>query len=716
MQNSSEQANFSNPEFLIPAIYKKSLELLKHVDINLPEDAETKEIETSLQTCLRRLCIHTLFLEEFVISITGCQGEGKSTLANELFENRLAEFIPQNLERGEKIPVLIRSEGGSVVAKVKQFRKKEGEWDIEEVSISPKDFMARCKKPDMDDIILILEVPAPRWHGFNPNISFLLLPGLEDPETMNDEDKLWQSFTEETLIASSGAIMLVNPARYGQKEIQNAKKLVLEEFRAASPVFVISKADQNEKLAEEIKAQIIKDHDLDENHHDQVLIKGSYQKDNPDYQRWIPLLIAAIAKYGPTRQAFRLNQIRRLDKVVKDTKIVISGCRRSLKGLNLAEDHNERKLRMEMELFDAGVKDLRKEFKDQVTRALRMRHGSAIERFKTQSDHKGFFEKLFDWFTGESKSLRKFEREMEDHWKGDYSMADERILILGTVAKRVLYQHAVIQIPTLDQPPRQLLLADSANSFDPVDPDESTTDKWKICLTEETRRDLVYVMNPKSLGEASNDFDKTLKIMPCMVLEMGRFLALVPEFQKALESHDLSSLKESLAQTQGHFDLLRTFQGKMLSGIAVMCGIDVAVAGEVNSIPALVTAMAPTAPAWVASAATGAGLLVAGSFAVSALMQQLVIQDNDRYLWGKRMANAMRDSCYVQYLDEFDNTMDYFRKCVDSRLSDRYKLGKKVGEIHNFKVCLAQLEEDLKELSKAIHENTNPKILAARST
>jgi hypothetical protein len=291
------------------------------------------------------------------------------------------------------------------------------------------------------------------------------------------------------------------------------------------------------------------------------------------------------------------------------------------------------------------------------------------------------------------------EKEILACWTDDIDMDDamneERILVLNTVAKRVLFKHSALELPTVDQPAtgRELIVRSSA-SFDISENPEGTA---AIMCREETMKDFIYLMNPTVLTP-SKRLESSLKVIPVMGLELSRLLALLPDLQKALENGKITNGKDAMANIGKNFDFFRDFHGRTITNIAALLGLDVAVKEEITTIPSLVNAIWSGAPAWVAKTALGAGIVATAAFVVSSVMHEVTRIKNERVLLGRQIVANLHDAFYLQYMEHFDRSMEYLRTCIIERMQEKHHLDRGVAQLEGLRLSENLLRSTISEM------------------
>jgi hypothetical protein len=138
---------------------------------------------------LNGIALTRLTSDRQMLAVTGLQGAGKTTIIKRLYEMD-ERFLPENLSRGEQLPVLISEWGreetcGFVCCSVQDEEKR---IHIETTQITAEEFKKKSMDPKADDIWLELKVPYRYLKDENKSIA--LLPGFEKDDEGRSQDLL----------------------------------------------------------------------------------------------------------------------------------------------------------------------------------------------------------------------------------------------------------------------------------------------------------------------------------------------------------------------------------------------------------------------------------------------------------------------------------------------------------------------------------------------
>lgn len=210
-----------------------------------------------------------------VVTITGPQGVGKSSLANQLFEIPTDAHLPVTAGRGEKAVVLVKAvsskeiQQGPVLEKTtprSASAQSPGNmttiyWESKPISYSEardslidKDKTYSQEKTFYDWFIPRIDR---KWKykkmslPIEEMLSLLVLPGIET-------NAPWSEFAKEALLVSDVIIFCIDTVR----SAQNTSKIIREYVQELKflPIIVLSKADtMGDKEIAEFKKELVKE-------------------------------------------------------------------------------------------------------------------------------------------------------------------------------------------------------------------------------------------------------------------------------------------------------------------------------------------------------------------------------------------------------------------------------------------------------------------------
>lgn len=243
---------------------------------------------------LNELALTRLTSDRQMLAVTGLQGAGKTTIIKRLYE--LDErFLPENLSRGEQLPVLIsewdKEETCGFVCR--SVLDEEKRIHIETTEITSEEFKKKSMNPKTEDIWLELKVPYRYLKDENKSIA--LLPGFEKDDQGRSQDLL-----QHVLHLSTSSVTVFRKDTYARQSNTDMMVRVQEIYKGMKPIFVLSHGDVNPEQNEGMKQDLMNDFMISEAEHDRVVISG----DSEVYEvPWKEQLISAINQYAYLSEA-----------------------------------------------------------------------------------------------------------------------------------------------------------------------------------------------------------------------------------------------------------------------------------------------------------------------------------------------------------------------------------------------------------------------------
>ena len=211
---------------------------------------------------------------QFLYSITGPQGTGKSHLANNIFKLNDSNMLPSEAGRCEQTPVILtflseNDDETKPVTKIKLIKKSEilnEEKKIvssmlyrENEELTYEEAQYNILKDDA--IMYIWRVPySPELHYWkldnnrrfpiSPNLSLLVLPGIEDGYR-------WSEFAKQSLTISDAVINVIDHPNYANIQGRNLINFI-KDNNFNSPIIAVSFANSLPDK-EEFRKKIVSD-------------------------------------------------------------------------------------------------------------------------------------------------------------------------------------------------------------------------------------------------------------------------------------------------------------------------------------------------------------------------------------------------------------------------------------------------------------------------
>lgn len=194
---------------------------------------DTKKIET----LYKDLHVLDLFSSRHIVSISGLQSAGKTTLVKK-FLGLPDEVLTSEVGVGEKRPVLISTSDTKypLYRMIRMEKSSNKGFFMRQEVISKEELNKGVQNPQED--VLWFEIDLPKNEKLG-HITLALLPGFE---RSNRSDS--QKFLELFLKCSTGMILVVNHARLAQMDQDSLLKRVSDIYKDKSPGFVLTYANE----------------------------------------------------------------------------------------------------------------------------------------------------------------------------------------------------------------------------------------------------------------------------------------------------------------------------------------------------------------------------------------------------------------------------------------------------------------------------------------
>lgn len=693
---------FQTPEVLLNQINRRLLTLRGAVDSYL----ENRNLAESLTQVTRKLLIAQMLNDNFLISIAGSQGAGKTTFLQSLYKFD-DSWIRGNEGRGEKSPVLILERDG--------ITEPEG-W-IEELSfdsngrlsitaerrITKDEFQEALKGNLANQIIPKLYVPTQFFGGSDRG--FILLPGYE---TKDSNNAAWQELMRQSLIGSAMCIVVTDETRLandGQKKI--LRDMYSHYLEGANPIVVVSKTE-NKSLQdrEELRlsaAEVFQIAECDAVARVVCTGTGAVFEDE-----WRPVFVEKLHCFSEVASTVRNRQLDHLGEILRsELTDVLDEIRDALRQKDITSDE-AKDYELIMTAFDKSKGKLRKAYEKQLKEALNNFADDAAKA--AVKDYIGTEEGFVNGFrkvkrfcltsTGEREEIHS--SRIINAWKGGAGKGfySHHVDVLGHITSPKLGLPAVpsSMVTTGSRGQHLLGYGDEKQTLVPT------------LLDGEVQKNIYALFFPDREGSLAlnKEAERAVGMLPVLGLEFARIANIFPE-TVGIDAGTLqpTDLKVAMGNIEKDFGFLSKTQSDVIKAIAMMLAVDGAADGKIDTIPVLFNALfgAAAAPASAAAAggtaaaaggatATGGGAAVVASGAAAtactvaavagvalltvAVTRELQRQDAEQRDLCRRIVYSIRDKHYEHYLSSFDDLMDTLREALDARLRVRYHMDEKL--------------------------------------
>ena len=336
----------------LQTLYRLLKDLLKETAI-----LNDEEIESQLYEVIRSMLISNLFIDKNIITITGLQGVGKTTLLKQIYG--LGNEFVENLDRGECFPILFVENSDAetkyyvhyIVSQEKKIYKEE---------ISKKAFFEGVQANSLYN--LLYEVSLPEKVFKNQHSAFLLLPGFEE---INENNKSFQKLIEHLLNISTVPIIVFNQSEYADDANRQLLSRVKRIAGDVQPIYILSFSDASEDNNLSFKQQIISELKL--NNSDRVVRTGTdsfgIAKWGNDFRKAVNSIEKKSFSIKKEHTDSILNMINKISKIIMkiETKVDSEKLHRMYDDL-LIDDY--------MNVFHSQVGSIRKRYTQLLEKSL----------------------------------------------------------------------------------------------------------------------------------------------------------------------------------------------------------------------------------------------------------------------------------------------------------------------------------------------------------
>lgn len=257
------------------------------VDSNIKKDKIG--IIDNLKDLYNKLFLYQTYKDKLLISVTGFQGAGKTSLVRDYF-NIPEAILPENNARGEKLPVFISSQE---IDEVTAYKYKseiiDGEIKIVPEKLNVEDVENATKNPlETNDLWIELKVPSENTKIKSNNTNVVLLPGYE---------KLSSDFSQKLLDfivnVSASSIVVVDKNSLARKSTNDILNKINNKFEDLKPIIAITHGDEKPEQNDEVRREVISSLNVEDE--ERVIVTGP----SKDFgEEWKTDITNALNSYG----------------------------------------------------------------------------------------------------------------------------------------------------------------------------------------------------------------------------------------------------------------------------------------------------------------------------------------------------------------------------------------------------------------------------------
>lgn len=617
---------------------------------------EDTDIAASILEPYRKLTLIQLLYDHLCVAVTGVQGVGKSTLVKNLLGIDEPIF-PMNLGRGEKIPLLVvPKEGGSISRSILTLEGKN--WD-KVMSVNYQDageFNTALMDPKQEMLIARVEIPDTEMKFWVYDVSFLLLPGIEErgePE--------WRELVKNASIAATSCIVAFNSTTYSQHNNKQFIDWIRSNLDSSDLILAMTRGDESSDNNDALRVEVQKDlFDNDSRTVSSIVSVG----DDESNMEWRHILRDAILRLTRTRVAMRKHQYGNLYKILNEQ---LSPVMKKVEDYETSAWISFGEQRDELQNFVKPFHDERVRVRAALDRELERRFAIKTDTVaeiisKDMSIPplwKIGLKNIENFFTNSERVRRELREYMRSCWENQGEDNGE------------IFQRGV----EYALPPSVALLKPRKGERAPNSP---FPDDAKPLVLDDVYSDMRILFRGAD-EDKWNNMGRTLELLPHLVLNLSMLSQRRILF---ISNANLPSAEVSAGDFKSMTDsFLR--QPVVLNAIGMVMGIDAAFDGKIDSVPTLLSMVTgvtvKSIPAWVSIAMTSvltSSILIAN---ITSWLRRAV--DNEISL-KTAFVHALARETKNQLLQSYDDAMDALQAHLISAFSRR----------HNFDDVKGQLE------------------------
>ncbi len=646
---------------------------------------------------IRKLTLATEFQNRQIISVSGLQGAGKSTMMKTFFG------LPDGIlnitnGRGEQIPIIIseHQECQSYETYAICLEHTNSGYERKEKKIKQEDFTRYSSGniADENDIIY-LELRLPYKRIEDPSLAFMLLPGFE-----NKQD-YWTELIEFSLKCSNSAIFVFDNKRYSRAENKTIINNLKDNFRE-SLIYAISRCDTDPKeICDAFRKKCIEELEVQE---DRVINIGQY-KDNSKNEKWITVLSNSILKYCNSSNIAISKTNDYLINIIQDDIVPQIALIKELLNKDNSQNIIEKIGRNDnLATFDK-IKARRKKKLDKALKLhLNIAADQACKKLqkiynenkyaKSQGVHENILSSVRRTVLGEKVKDKVFARKRLTVAITDY----DGILYFQKAFAKALGSNLEEWLPENSKGAE--LINDGLNTCD--------EDYDRAMLIESRQKDLLHdakllLSKEYERGELLriSDLKKTCECIADLaenyfcVYTLHKMYAVNPKYLNDIELEKLQvDLKDTITK-------INTFDKFILGGLGIT-GIDLLEDGVLNAIPNIAASINVAVPV-VAAATTAIAAVGAGCAIIKDINRLQLTEENA----GEAKIREISKHIKQDYLDSYDDAMQIIRDQIERRIEEIQGNTSNAGRRINALGTINKLESQINDLRIELNAEAN---------
>jgi hypothetical protein len=661
-------------------------------------------LEEKTKDVLRKLIVAKMLSGRRVISVTGEQGAGKSTLIRNLYD--LDDGILSVREgRGEKLPIIISEhDSDEYIFLAGRLQYDDGKGSVKEEKVEREIFSQLSEGEDPN--VLYIELRVPLRHLGDSSSAFMLLPGFED------KAEYWQELIDFSVACSDSCIFVYTAsmlAGAGSRDV--AKKVYKLLDKDTKPIFAVSFSEslmENPQVKEELVCNSLEAFHIPLNEKDRVVFVGNQ---GPDKNKvWIDALINSCAKYVIPTNVTRAAQKNYVEKIIHDNlKVILSDLEKVMNNFKQREQIADLENEKFLQAFERENKKARKALEEnlkQVLEAEKVESSKEIDKlFKEQGGiQDNFFLRAREWVFGPNAKdilaredvLRRimYKNTSEDE-VSRVASAFYTALERTTSKSSDELKHTIGRLYT-GQANQQRLL--DSKSYEGQNTDE--TQKSLICIFNDITQVLKSDTNINENVELLQT--KNIRGLAQTIQWMATYV-FTKQLSMGIE-HSMSALKEiQLTNNEiklPSLDEVSKDSRKIVVGLLGLVGVDFIPDQSINFPIALAEALGVSTT--IMYTVIGAASLAVFGAAVHKEFNKRQINE---LMSLRRAASQNYSSAQEKCLQEYDAYMDSIREKLCLYIEKVYGLGRAETKVLNMKILLERIGRDFDDISEQISQS-----------
>lgn len=667
-----------------PEVYLSSFNNVLRRLLTSPILLDNTEVLDELKRVYRKTLISEIFFNKYIIAVSGLQGAGKTTLVKEIYDIP-DEIIPPNIGEGEKIPILLTETKNDDYEYIKkEFNRTGNNLEILQNSIAQEEFNNEAKNPSKDVIYLELKIPNKFFD--TDEISFVLLPGIEDNK---DES---QEILNHALVSSATCVFLFDQIRYADYRNREALNRIKKDFYNANPIYILSQADKSKDDNKELFDTFRKDFVIKQK--DRIIITGlgDYYK-----TKWLPKLKAALNNHKQIQREFRTRQTENLQEIlVNEFGDIISKLETIQHDKDLEENAAARETQRNLEVFESKVKKLRNRLAKKLRDNLIENKSTASKIIDEYLRSRNILNNVRDLFVRDITKNHEFQKIIQDAWEKAYQQKSSPVL--RATSEVQLEEELLVKDIQPDSEGYPAKIGEYNNKYfkDNV--------HWKYLIN-----DLKLLLNGSNNDDwkFSNNLKTNLQTLPVFLLEFSRIANAFPKYFKIDDKRPTIERADVIEGVTNDYASYLKKHSRIITATGMALGLDAAYDGTIDSIPNLfeaasnaITGSAVQAGSLTMTLATGAGATIAGAFIYKSILNQINKADLRDKVAAEKITTELVESYITNVLEKYDDLMNIMYERLLRSFEKRFYLNKTYTQ----KETLMKMIADSKNLRDELYQ------------